>query len=677
MKDPYLYLEDVKDPKAVAWSDAQTAKAVDYIKSAPVYAEMHKEVCDILGREETEKFAAIRKDNFAYYFECNAKHPLGVLMRMPADDYLNGRSNWETVLDVDALAKAEGINWSYGGTTLSPNHKRLLVALSPDGGDAKVLREFDLATKSFVEGGFEVALGKLRYAYVDDDTIAVSSTCDREVTNSSYARHVRLVKRGQRYQDCESVFESDVKHIGPDGFSYIDKGCRHVFIINTVTFWEYEYYLLQGQTPVKLPIPLTANIVDVDKHYVYLMLHEDWSVDGSNFQSGDVVSVKISNAVRSKVDATLVFRAPKGMTIVRDSPINVLNRNTIVVECLKDVCSRLFVLKKRSGVWSVDTEVPVPQKGTAYFGSYIKSKNSIFVGYSDFTTPSTRFVYNLKTGQLKTFLQANGHFDGDAMEVTQQFVTSKDGTKIPYFVMHKKGLKLNGKNPTILYGYGGFRISLSPGYSNVTGKLWLERGGVYVVANIRGGGEYDSQWHASVLKQNRHKCYEDFEAVADKLIADGVTSNANLGISGASNGGLLVGACVIRRPEAYKAVYCSVPLLDMIRLEHIGAGESWVSEYGRPSDSPEMEAYLYSYSPYHNVKADANYPRIYFYASRADDRTHPCHARKMVARMEELGHEVLYNETVEGGHTGGTDINNRAESHALTFAYFYQELTAS
>lgn len=676
MKDKYLYLEDVHAADAVKWADQQTNKAVPYLKSSSVYGDMHAETCDILGREETQKFANIRDDDFAYYFETNAKYPLGVLMRMPADDYLNGQDSWEILLDVGLIAKKESTNWSYGGSKLSPNYKRLLIALSPDGGDAQILREFDIRTKSFVKGGFEVDVGKMRYCYVDDDTIAVSSTCDGDVTNASYARNVCLVKRGERYQECDSVFECDVQDMGPAAFSIIEKGYSHVFIQNALTFWEHEYYYLQGEMPVKLPIPLTANVVDVDKHYVYLMLQDDWQTNGKAFKAGDIVSLNINKALHDKVDAALVFRAPDGMSVVRDDPIQVLNRNTAVVECMEDVCSRLFVLKKKSGIWSVDTEVPVPKTGTAYFGSYIKSKNSIFVGYTDFVTPTTRYIYNFKTGELTPFIHQNAYFDGENMQVTQQFATSKDGTKVPYFVIHKKGLELNGKNPTILYGYGGFRISLTPNYSGTMGKLWLERGGVYVIANIRGGGEYGPDWHASALKMNRHKCYEDFEAVADKLIADGVTSNANIGIYGGSNGGLLVGACVTRRPEAYKAVCCAVPLLDMIRLEHIGAGDSWVGEYGRPSDSPEMEAYLYGYSPYHNVKEDVNYPRIYFYASRADDRTHPCHARKMVALMQEKGHDVLYNETVEGGHTGGTDINKRAESSALTFAYFYNELTA-
>lgn len=674
MKDKYLYLENAHSTEAVQWCDKQTNKTVSHLKSVPEYVDMHAEACDILGCEETAKFAEIRDDNFAYYFETNAKHPLGVLKRMPVDDYLNGLQDWEEILDVDALAIKEGKNWSYNGSLLSPNYKRLLIALSPDGGDAKTIREFDIETKSFVENGFHVDVGKVIYCYVDDDTIAVSSTCDGDVTNGSYARNVCFVKRGERYQDCDSVFECDVKDLLVAPMAFRHKNYRHFIIKKALTFWTYEYYFMQDSIPVKLPIPLTADIVEVDKHYIYMMLQEPELMNGKAYMPGDIVSLNINKALNGKVDATLVFRAPDGMSVVRDDPIQVLNRNTAVVECMEDVCSRLFVLKKKSGIWSVDAEVPVPKTGTAYFGDYIKQKNSIFIGYSDFITPTTRYIYNLKTGKLKQFIQQNSYFDSKDMQVKQEFATSKDGTKIPYFIVYKKGLKLNGKNPTILYGYGGFRISLTPSYSGINGKLWLERCGVYVIANIRGGGEYGPDWHASALKQNRHKCYEDFESVADQLIADNITSNANIGIYGGSNGGLLVGACVTRRPDAYKAVCCAVPLLDMVRLEHIGAGDSWVGEYGRPSDSTEMEAYLYGYSPYHNVRSDAQYPRIYFYASRADDRTHPCHARKMVARMQELGHDVLYNETVEGGHTGGTDINKRAESSALTFAYFFHEL---
>ncbi|MFT7145107.1 MAG: prolyl oligopeptidase [Alphaproteobacteria bacterium] len=694
MHDPYLYLEapskDLPTKKqklrANAWGNKQTAKAVSHLKATSSYASLHADACTILGDKDKAIFATIRDDNFAYNFKTDENNPLGRLRRKALRDYENNRGVWDILLDVGAVAKSEGTNWSYAGSTLSPNKKRLIIKLSPDGGDATVLREFDIETKSFVKDGLNIGLGKVNFCYIDDDTLLVSSTCENDLTKSSYARRARLVKRGRAYQNSESIIRIEEDEMAVYPFRCHDTNFSHTFIEVALTFWTYElYYVGEGNALTKLKLPAKLSISAIDKTHIYLHLQEDWKVDikanlydegvvesSVTYKTGDIVTVHLAQALKGKLDVQLVYRADSN-SVIED--FSYLNGRTAVISQMKDVCGELLVLKKSAATWHVDHKIALPENGSVSVGAYIEKQHKLIVYYTNHLTPSTEYIYHLKNRSLKAIKSQKSHFDNENMQVTQQFSTSKDGTKIPYFIMHKKGLQLNGKNPTILYGYGGFSVNLEPGFSNLVGKLWLERGGVYVIANIRGGAEYGPTWHTSVLEQNRHKCYEDFESVAEKLIADKVTSTPNLGISGGSNGGLLVGACVTRRPELYGAVNCAVPLLDMIRLEHIGAGASWVGEYGKPSDSPEMESYLLGYSPYHNVKENVKYPRIYFSASQADDRTHPAHARKMVVLMTEQGHDVLYNETTEGGHTGGTDINKQAEEYALKYSYFFSELT--
>jgi prolyl oligopeptidase len=673
MHDKYLYLEEAHSEESVAWAKTQTSKAVSHLTSHPLYKSLHADACAILGDKDKANFAVIRKDNFAYTFITDENCPLGRLCRMPMKDYENNLDHWDVLLDVGALAQAENVNWSFAGSTLSPNKKCLMIKLSPDGGDAVVLREFNIQSKSFTKDGLDVELGKVNYCYIDDDTLLVASTCDGYLTESSYARNARIVKRGTEHQLSDSLLYIDEKKMAIYPFSIKEEGYNHVFVEVALTFWTYElYYLGKENKPIKLDLPFKLKVADVDKTHLYLHLQEDWTVHDYTYKTGDIVSVHLAKAIQGKLDIEVVYRAPTGCITEN---FEVLNARTAIISQMKDVCGELLVLKKSAGCWSVNHRMPLPENGSVGVGSYIKKSNRLIVNYTNSLIPTTEYIYNLSHKTLKTVKSQKSLFDHQDMQVTQQFSTSADGTKIPYFIMHKKGLKLNGKNPTILYGYGGFSVNMTPYCSPIIGKLWLERDGVYVIANIRGGAEYGPTWHTSVLEQNRHKCYEDFESVAEKLIADNVTSSPHLGIYGGSNGGLLVGACVTRRPDLFGAVCCAVPLLDMIRLEHIGAGASWVGEYGKPSDSPEMEAYLLSYSPYHNVKAGVKYPRIYFTASQADDRTHPCHARKMVALMDDQGHDVLYNETTEGGHTGGTDISKRAGEQALTYSYFFGELS--
>lgn len=676
MHDPYLYLEEAHSKKSVAWAKKQTAHAVSTLKSIPQYQQLHADACTILGDKDKAILTGIRKDNFAYAFITDEDYPLGRLCRMPLKAYENNADDWDVLLDVGALAKHEGTPWSYSGFTMSPNKKRLMISLSPDGGDAQFLREFDIAAKSFTSDGLDVELGKVNYCYMDDDTLLVSSTCDGDVTESSYARNVRVVKRGLQYQKSDSLIcikESDMAAY-PFSLRDDDEGYNHTFVEIALTFWTYElYFLNEDNTLVKLNLPLKLSLSDADKTHLYLHLQEDWTVGDVTYLTGDIVSVHLNKALKGELDVQVVYHADAGCVV---KSFVILNANTAVVSQMKDVCGELLVFQKNADQWDVDHAIALPKNGTVGAGSYVKKQHKLMVTYTDNLTPVTQYMYNIADKTLKAIKSQKSYSDTRNMEVTQQFSTSADGTKIPYFMMHKKGLKLNGKNPTILYGYGGFSVNMTPSYSSLIGKLWLDQGGVYVIANIRGGAEYGPTWHTSVLEQNRHKCYEDFESIAEKLIADKVTSSKNLGIYGGSNGGLLVGACVTRRPDLFGAVCCAVPLLDMIRLEHIGAGASWVGEYGKPSDSPEMEAYLLGYSPYHNMKANVKYPRIYFTASQADDRTHPCHARKMVALMNDQGHDVLYNETTEGGHTGGTDISKQAEDHALKFGYFLAELTS-
>ncbi len=667
--DPFVWLEEVEGEKALTWVAEQNAASHDELTQHDVFAEIETDTLAILEADD-RIIVGRRRGEFVYHVWRDAKNPRGIFRRTPLAAYLAGTPEWDVLLDVDALAASEDKNWVWKGIDVRrPDHARALVRLSIGGSDAVVVREFDLPSKSFVEGGFELPESKGSRGWIDADTIFVATEfADGTLTDSGYPRIVKRWKRGTPLADAELVFEGKRESVSV-GARHVDYGETALdWVWHGTSFYESEEYLVDGDGLTLVDVPRSAEIHTVFDRQLIVELNRDWEVDGTTYPKGSVLALSLAD-LRAGKKTISVFFTPDESTSLQGIE---RTKSYLLVRVMKDVRDELYRYERKDGAWSGD-EIEFDGLGTIWTSSVDVDHDDFFVGFGSFLRPTTLFHVDAATLEKKVIDQAPQRFDPDPYTSAQMFATSRDGTRIPYFIVHSKDLEKNGKNRTLLYGYGGFRISQRPRYLGATGKNWLARGGVYVVANIRGGGEYGPRWHDAALKQHRHKAYEDFEAIAEDLIAKKITSPTHLGIQGGSNGGLLVGAAFTRRPDLYGAVVCAVPLLDMRRFNKLLAGASWMGEYGNP-DIPEEWAFIQTYSPYHNLSPLKRYPRVLFTTSTRDDRVHPAHARKMVALMRSMDHPVLYYENTEGGHAGAANAKQRAYKAALTMTYLLTEL---
>ena len=603
-----------------------------------------------------------------YNFWTDGEHPRGILRRTSWAGYLGGDPEWETVLDVGALAEAEGTPWAYRGMVcLLPDERRCLVNLSPGGSDAAEVREFDLEAGRFVEDGFRIPVSKNTVAWLDANTLLVSHNLDPEYTTTSgYSRAVRRWERGTALADAAIVAEAETDDMGMWIVTYETPTGPVPAIQRLVTIFDTEIQLVREGGLEALEIPSDARATLAGDRLV-LLLMSDWSVEGTTFPAGAVVSADLDDFVAGDRSIEVVVEPDERSTINGIAA----TRDYLLVNQLTDVQGRLLRYQRDADGWSSE-EIPVPPMGAVGVGATSVHDNRFFFTYSSFTRPTTLFLAD-DDGSVEEVRSLPHQFDAEGLVTEQHFATSADGTRVPYFVVRPADLTMDGSAPTLLTAYGGFQISRTPSYLGTMGRGWVENGGVYVLANIRGGGEYGPEWWKAALKENRQRAYDDFIAVSEDLIARGITSPDHLGIMGGSNGGLLVGAAMTQRPDLYDAVVIQVPLLDMRRYHRLLAGASWMAEYGDP-DLPEEWAFIGAYSPYHNVKPDVDYPRPFIFTTTRDDRVHPGHARKMGALMESLGHDVLYFENVEGGHGSGVTPEQRAESLALTLSYLRLQL---
>jgi prolyl oligopeptidase len=562
-----------------------------------------------------------------------------------------------------------------GASCFGPEYRRCLVSLSRGGADAKVVREFDVVAKTFVKDGFVLPEAKSSVDWIDANTVYVSTDFGPgSMTDSGYPRIVKRWKRGTPLSEAVTMFEAQKADVSAGVSVDRTPGHERTLFIRAIDFYHQDTFLLQGDKLVKLDIPSDAS-PSFMRDTLLLSIRSDWRLGEQSFPAGSLLCADAAAYLRGERKLRALFTPTKtrslaGFTTTRDH---------VIVDVLDNVASKLEQWRKRGSEF-VFSEIKAPFPGTLGVSSLhdelLKDDplaDNYLMTYTDFLTPDSLFLGTAGSDSRELLKSRKPLFDARGMRVEQRFATSKDGTRVPYFIVWPQGAKADGENPTLLYGYGGFEISLNPWYSGGVGRACYQRGGVFVVANIRGGGEFGPPWHQSALKANRQRSYDDFIAVAEDLIAQKVTSSRHLGIQGGSNGGLLVGAAFTQRPGLFNAVVCQVPLLDMRRFNQLLAGASWMAEYGNP-DLPEEWRFISAYSPYQNVKPDVKYPRVLFTTSTRDDRVHPAHARKMVAKMLAQGHDPLYYENIEGGHGGAADNEQRAHLQALEFAYLWQQL---
>ncbi len=669
-EDRYLWLEDVTGEKALDWARARNAESAKVLETGD-FAALEKRILDILDSDA--RIPYVQKLGPWYYnFWRDAKNPRGLWRRTTLAEYRKDQPSWETVIDLDALAAAENENWVWhGADCLKPTYERCLVQLSRGGADADVVREFDLVAKAFVKDGFFVPESKNSVGWLDADHLYLGTDFGPgSMTTSGYPRIAKVWKRGTPLAAAETVYESKSGDMMAAAFRDHTKGFERDFVYRAVTFYSNEMFLRRDGKLLKIEKPDSAK-ASVHRDLLLLELRDDWTVGGKTYPAGALLAADFEGFLKAERRFDVLFEPTDRKSLAGFSP----TLNHVLLNELDNVRNRVYVLTRKDGKWTREPLPGMPEFGTvSASGVDDEESDDYFLTVTDYLTPTSLSLGTAGKGPAEKLKQLPAFFDAKGLAVSQHEVASKDGTRIPYFQVSRADLVLDGRNPTLLYGYGGFEIPMVPGYSGGVGSAWLEKGGVYVVANIRGGGEFGPKWHQAALKADRNKAYEDFIAVAEDLVRRKVTSTPHLGIQGASNGGLLMGNMLTMRPDLFGAVVCQVPLLDMRRYHTLLAGASWMGEYGNPDD-PKEWAFLQGFSPYHNLKDGVTYPPTLMMTSTRDDRVHPGHARKMTARMLEAKQPVLYYENIEGGHGGAANNKQSAHMNALAYAFLWQTLS--
>ncbi|MEU1473549.1 prolyl oligopeptidase family serine peptidase [Streptomyces sp. NPDC005761] len=666
--DPYLWLEDIEGEAALAWVAERNAETDAALASAAGFASLKQRLLEVLDAPDRIPYVA-RHGEFLYNFWRDAGHARGVWRRTTLEQYRTDTPRWEVLLDVDELAATEGTKWMWAGARVRrPDCGRALVCLSRDGGDAVVVREFDLGTRTFVQDGFQVAEAKTRIGWIDADTVFIGTDFGPgTLTDSGYPRTVRTWRRGTPLEEARPVFEGETRDVAAGGWHDSTPGFERDFVVRSTDFHHSEMYLLtRDASLVRIDVPDDATAYAHREHLI-VTLKSDWL----GHRAGSMLAFGFDSFLAGDRSAEVLF-TPDARTALAG---HAWTRHHLILETMHDVSTRIEVLTPTPGSgWTREPLGDVPTLSTVtVVDTDPDVSDEFFLDVSGFLQPST--LYHGKVGgETEILKRAPSRFDAAGLTVEQYFASSQDGTKVPYFVVGPDHAP-TGPGPALLYGYGGFEVSLTPSYGAVTGRAWLERGGTYVIANIRGGGEYGPGWHRAALGAERVRAFEDFAAVAADLVAREITTPAMLGAAGGSNGGLLMGAMVTRYPELFGAIVAHVPLLDMLRFHELLAGASWTAEYGDPDD-PDDRVHLGALSPYHLLSAGQVYPPLLLTTSTRDDRVHPGHARKAAARLRELGHRVLLHENTGGGHAGAGDNEQSAHNNALMHTFLWRHLSS-
>jgi prolyl oligopeptidase len=671
--DPYLWLEDATGARAMTWVRAENKKSLGVLQGDPRFAGLYAAALKIAQSKDRIPYPTFIAGNL-YNFWQDATHVRGIWRYTTPASFASATPVWRVAIDLDALAKREHANWVWEGASCNwPAERRCLISLSDGGEDAQTVREFDLPSHAFPRGGFVMPHGKQSVTWEDrNDLLVAREWQPGEMTASGYPYVLKRVRSGQPLSAARELFRGKKSDISVSANVFYDRNDSVTVISRGVTFFTSEQYILTPAGARRLNIPLEVSPTALLDGRMLFTLNESWTADGKRFPSGALVSVALDamKADPSRLHPTLVYRPGP-----RDSLDTVDTTSThLLITTYHNVRGRAYVYTPGpAGTWT-NRRLDLPDDASIALSGTNAHGEDAFLTVTGFLVPTTLWHTNAASGALAIEKALPAKFDASKDVVEQRESTSKDGTKIPYFIVHPKGMVLDGSNPTILYAYGGFQVSETPYYSSLIGKLWLERGGVFVLANIRGGGEFGPAWHDAGLKTHRQRIYDDFSSVADDLIARKVTSPPHLGIQGGSNGGLLMGVEFTQHPELYNAVDIQVPLLDMLRFEKIAAGASWVGEYGSVS-VPKERAFLASISPYNNLHAGEKYPEPFIWTTTKDDRVGPQHARKFAARLSEMGIPYLFYEVTEGGHGSGANIGERAKTTALEITYFLRRLT--
>lgn len=663
--DPHLWLEDITGDDVLDWVRARNEPTVAAL-TGEEFEQLRTEALEVLDTDARIPYVR-RRGEHLYNFWRDAANPRGLWRRTTLDSYRTDDPDWDVVIDVDALAAADGKNWVWAGAAvIDPEYTRALVSLSAGGSDAAIVREFDMATREFVAGGFELPEAKTQISWADGDTVLVGTDFgDDSLTESGYPRIVKRWRRGQPLADAETVFTGARTDVTVGAGVDRTPGFERTLVQRAIDFFNDETYELRGGELIRLEVPTDAT-VSIHRQWLLIELRTDWHTGTGSFVAGSLLSADYEQFLAGAAELRTVFE-PDARTGLHQYA---WTRDRLVLVTLADVASRVEIVTPPT--WQRHPVPEVPANASAVIAAADRYGDELFVDYSGFDAPS-RLLHGPAGGRLAQIKSAPAFFDAENLSVTQFFATSEDGTAIPYFVVRPRGT--SGPGPTLLGGYGGFEVSRTPGYDGLLGRLWLARGGTYVLANIRGGGEYGPTWHTQAMRAGRHRVAEDFAAVAADLVDRGITTVEMLGAQGGSNGGLLMGVMLTAYPQRFGALVCAVPLLDMRRFHLLLAGASWVAEYGDPDD-PDDWAFIGRYSPYQNISTDLRYPPVLMTTSTRDDRVHPGHARKMTAALEAAGHRVSYYENIEGGHAGAADNAQIAFRAALSFSFLRKTLGA-
>ncbi|MCL2723632.1 MAG: prolyl oligopeptidase family serine peptidase [Polyangiaceae bacterium] len=664
--DDLLYLEDVHGERALSFARAHNAITEAELTAKPGFRALEARLLSIYGSKDKIPMPTVH-GNTVRNFWTDEQHPRGLWRQTTLLEYKKASPAWTTLLDVDALNAAEGESFVFhGAICLYPRYEKCLIRLSRGGGDTEIVREFDVAKKDFVKGGFSLAEAKSNVSWKDEDTLFVAMDFGPEsLTESGYPRVVKEWKRGAPLSDAKTIFEAEKSDVRAWCGRTFGRGRHHDVCSRTMDFEHQEVSILQRSKLVRLGTPNEAE-VSLWNDDVFVRLKSDWKIGETTYESGSLLLSELAPLLAGKYDFQILYKPAPQTSLKAFEP----TKNKILLNVMSDVTSKITLFSRRGTEW-VGTALKEKAGSIEAYAFDDDNSDDAWVLTEDFTTPSTLSLWNTQTGERTTVKKNPSFFDASNLEVAQHFATSKDGTKIPYFEVRKKGRTSPG--PTLLSAYGGFERSMTPSYSGLRGAAWLEKGGTFVLANLRGGGEYGPSWHKAAMKDKRQNAYDDLAAVAEDLIRRGVTTARSLGVMGGSNGGLLTSVMLTQRPELFGAIVSLVPLTDMKRYHKLLAGASWMSEYGDPDNPADWEA-LKKFSPLHNIRRAASYPPVLYTTSTKDDRVHPAHARKMVARLEALGHTPLYYENIEGGHGGAADLKQRAYVDALIYTFLASHL---
>lgn len=668
-EDPFLWLEEIESERSLSWVNERNARSLGVLQGDARYATLHAAALEIVNATDRIASPSFFGDGISNFWQ-DSEHVRGIWRRTTLESYQTDAPEWTTMLDVDALARAEDANGVFkGASCLPPQDRYCLVELSNGGKDAVTIREYDVQERRFVADGFVLPEGKQSATWVDRNTLIVGREwAPGEVTESGYAYVLKRVTRGQPLDQAREVFRGKPTDVAASAFTLRDPDgvVRAVLISSARTFWESDLYLLGRRGLAKITFPARANINGLVGDRVVFTTNQPWA----GFRAGDLLAFELPRFLEAPTPsrAELILRPGP-----RESIESVrVTRSRVVVALYENVRGAVYSYMHDSNGWT-RTRIPVAENVTVRLGSSSDRTDQFFVNVSGFTTPQTLLLADATAGTSALAKSAPAKFDATGLVVEQHEAVSADGTRIPYFLVLKEGAPRDGTTPTLLYGYGGFQISQLPGYSALLGRLWLERGGAYALANTRGGGEFGPSWHEAAIGVNRNRAHEDFIAVAEDLISSGLTSPRRLGIMGGSQGGLFVGVAMTKRPELFNAVVIQVPLFDMLRFHKLLAGASWIGEYGDP-EIPEQRAWIAEYSPYQAIAAGRPYPMPFILTSTKDDRVHPGHARKAAAKFESLGYPVLYYENTDGGHSASANLLERARRVSLEYVYLTRQL---